>query len=369
MASYDQERSCLVVRIVFDGPALAGKTTNLKQLCELFPIEKRSEMYTPGSLKGRTMFFDWLEIDGGRKTQQSFRFQLLTVPGQVQRNYRRRPLIEMADVVVFVCDCDPEQLDETKRSFNTLRTHLKKRLPRKVPLVVQANKQDHPEALTPTEIREILKLDEWVPIITAVASAGDGVKDTITSAMRMAMKEAQQQMNDGVLMQGAMGASASTADDLFMAMLELEDGGEEENDPGSIPPASPSTDPDSALSSLDNLDGRGSNSDPPMTVAYEVSPPEFEPASLPDRNNLDDEPPHTVLGLGGVGGAADVEHVPMVEPIYYQEPTTRPAPPPDESVHGEFELDVHVEVEVDPSDEPTKPLPPKEPSGPRRRKS
>ena len=66
-----------------------------------------ARLYTPAELKGRTMFFDWLEVDGPPQGQAEIKFQLITVPGQVQRNYRRRPLVEMADVVVFVCDCTP----------------------------------------------------------------------------------------------------------------------------------------------------------------------------------------------------------------------------------------------------------------------
>src|SRR4028118_139966 len=100
MPSFDLARGCIVMKIVYDGPALAGKTTNLQKLCSMFPIERRSELFTPGALKGRTMFFDWLEIDGGKKGRHAYRFQLLTVPGQTQRSYRRRPLLQMADAVV-----------------------------------------------------------------------------------------------------------------------------------------------------------------------------------------------------------------------------------------------------------------------------
>ncbi len=226
MAAFDVERNCLIVRIVYDGPGFAGKTTNLTRLCELFPVEKRSEMYTPGALKGRTMFFDWLEIEGGRSGQQLFRFQLLTVPGQVQRNYRRRPLLQMADVAVFVCDCNPDQMEATKHSFRQLRTVLKQR-ETPIPLVVQANKQDHPEALTRDEIVRMLQLPPEVPIVFAVASVGDGVRETISTAVRLAMQEVRTQVAEG-LVPHVDSATVGTADDLFMSMLELEDTPEEE---------------------------------------------------------------------------------------------------------------------------------------------
>ena len=95
MASFDSERKCHVVRIVYDGPGFAGKTTNLKRVHEIIPPSRRSEIVTPAELKGRMMFFDWLEIEGPKHGGIGLRFQLITVPGQIERNYRRRPLVAM----------------------------------------------------------------------------------------------------------------------------------------------------------------------------------------------------------------------------------------------------------------------------------
>lgn len=237
MTAFDLERRCLVVRIVYDGPAFAGKTTNLRQLCVLFPVERRSEMFTPGSLKGRTMFFDWLEIDGGRKGKNAYRFQLLTVPGQVQRNYRRRPLLSMADAVVFVCDCSPENMPETKKSYAQLKSHLRARLPQVVPLVVQANKQDAPGALSPQEIARVLKLPEGVPVLSATASKGIGIRETVLAAVRSVVKVVEQQLAEHDV--GAFADSPDTADSLFMKMLELEDAHDEEAESPAEPPAEP----------------------------------------------------------------------------------------------------------------------------------
>jgi len=226
MTAFDNARQCLVVRIVYDGPALAGKTTNLRQICDTFPVERRSELFTPGALRGRTMFFDWLEIDGGQKGGTSYRFQLLTVPGQVQRNYRRRPLLQIADAVVFVCDCSPDALDETRRAFRQLKTHLRRRKPERVPLVVQANKQDTPGAIPLEEMARLLRLDPSVPLLPAVASSGDGVRETIRAAAAEAMKELERQWIE----QGGIALEESLfgAEELFNAMLQLEDTGIEE---------------------------------------------------------------------------------------------------------------------------------------------
>jgi signal recognition particle receptor subunit beta len=227
MPSFDLERGCIVVKIVYDGPALAGKTTNLQKLCSMFPLERRSELFTPGALKGRTMFFDWLEIDGGKKGRHAYRFQLLTVPGQTQRSYRRRPLLQMADAVVFVCSSAPEALPETKRSLAVLRRHLRAREEARVPLIVQANKQDAGDALTTEELARVLKLDPTVPVLPATASAAVGVRETLLAIVRAAARRVQEQLAGGEL--EAFSENPGTADDLFMAMLELEDAGDEDD--------------------------------------------------------------------------------------------------------------------------------------------
>lgn len=176
-----------MVRIVYDGPGFAGKTTNLQQVCELVSARKRTEMYTPAALKGRTMFFDWMEVEGPPISQTAVRFQLITVPGQIERNYRRRPLVEMADVVVFVADSTPEQIPDSMRTFARLRASMKRRLA-PLPFIVQANKQDHPEAVSPSRLRRKLKFGKDVPIVPAAAVEGRGVRETLAKAMRIGLQ-------------------------------------------------------------------------------------------------------------------------------------------------------------------------------------
>jgi len=183
MPSFDAARNCHIVRIVYDGPGVAGKTTNLQRICDVIPASRRSEMYTPAELKGRTMFFDWLEIDGPSQNGRALKFQLITVPGQVERAYRRKPLIEMADVVAFVCDSSPTQIPDTMRTFSRLRALMRRRKDQ-LPLVVQANKQDVEGAMSPEKLRKRLKLDDAVSVIPATAVNGGGVKETLMTAIR-----------------------------------------------------------------------------------------------------------------------------------------------------------------------------------------
>jgi signal recognition particle receptor subunit beta len=216
MASFDSERNCHVVRIVYDGPGFAGKTTNLKRVHEIIPPNRRSEIVTPAELKGRTMFFDWLEIEGPKHDGVGLYFQLITVPGQIERNYRRRPLIAMADVVVFVCDSSPAAIPDTQRTFARLRASIKRRT-EPVSLIVQANKQDVDGALNPAQLRRKLRLDGSIQMISANAAQGDGVRETLNEAMRVGVRS----------LKGAelvpLVAEFANADNLFDHVLTFED--------------------------------------------------------------------------------------------------------------------------------------------------
>jgi signal recognition particle receptor subunit beta len=226
MPVFDPIRRCLVARVVYDGPAFGGKTTNLQQINAFFPVERRSELFTPAALKGRTMFFDWLEIQAGKVGAYPLRIQLLTVPGQGERSYRRRPLLESADGVVFVCDSSFVHLPIAKKSYSQLRAALRKRLPRVIPVLIQANKQDKEDALPPEELGLALRVPSGVQVFGAKAAAGEGVKDMLVAAIRAVAVEVQQQIAEGKIHQ-IMGQS-QTADELFEVMLALEDEDEHE---------------------------------------------------------------------------------------------------------------------------------------------
>ena len=216
MASFDSGRGCYVVRVVYDGPGMAGKTTNLQKICELVPATRRGELVTPAQLRGRTMFFDWLEIDGPSRAPAPVKLQLVSVPGQIERNYRRKPLVEMADVVVFVCDASPAQIPETMRAFARLRGTLKQRK-KPIPVVVQVNKQDVEGALDPARMSKKLKLTEGTTVLPASASRGTGVKETLALATRHALQVLGRRELSPLV------AELSNPDALFDHVLTFED--------------------------------------------------------------------------------------------------------------------------------------------------
>ncbi len=216
MASFDRDRGCYVVRVVYDGPGMAGKTTNLQKICEFVPATRRGELITPAQLRGRTMFFDWLEIDGPSRAPAPVKLQLVTVPGQIERNYRRKPLVEKADVVVFVCDASPSQVPDTMRAFARLRGTLKQSK-RSVPVVVQVNKQDVAGALDPARMAKKLKLAEGTTVLAASAASGVGVKETLAMATRHALQVLGHKALEPLL------AELANPDALFDHVLTFED--------------------------------------------------------------------------------------------------------------------------------------------------
>jgi signal recognition particle receptor subunit beta len=211
----------LVVRVVYDGPAFSGKTTNVAGICRLMPATKRTEVYTPGALKGRTMFFDWLEVDVGVVGKLPVTCQVLSVPGQRARSYRRRPLVHSADAVVYVADSREHVWDETRRVHKLMRRYLRER-DEAVPYLVQANKRDADDAMPIASLRAALRLPAYVPLLPATASTGEGVLGTFGAAVKAALRFAQMQLSEhGV---AGLSGTAQSADQLFDALLSLEDG-------------------------------------------------------------------------------------------------------------------------------------------------
>ncbi len=220
MPVFDPLLRRLVARVVYDGPALSGKTTNVARICELLPVAKRTEVYTPGALKGRTMFFDWLEVDVGTVGAMPVTCQVLSVPGQRARSYRRRPLIRSADAVVYVADSREAALDETRRVYALMRRYLRERS-EAVPYVVQANRRDAEDAVPIASLRATLRIPAHVPVVSAVASTGEGVRETFNAAVKTALRFAHAQASARGL--AGIAGPAQNADELLDALLLLED--------------------------------------------------------------------------------------------------------------------------------------------------
>jgi signal recognition particle receptor subunit beta len=193
MAVFDREQNKIVARIAYDGPVMAGKTTNLRQLCSFFTTMRRGELFIPGEVNDRTLYFDWLQIEGGLVCGHGLRCQLVTVPGHLVLARRRAQVLSGADVIVFVCDSTPKGVKEARNRFRRLRNYLEQ-ASSYVSLIVQANKQDMPEALAPSRLAQEFELENEVPVIPARAGEGIGVRETAVVAIRAAANAIQKQI-------------------------------------------------------------------------------------------------------------------------------------------------------------------------------
>jgi signal recognition particle receptor subunit beta len=196
MPAFDSAERKIVVRVVFDGPGFAGKTTNVRRLHGFFTDRRRGDLVVPEEREGRTQLFDWMHLDGGLVHGYGLRCQLVTVPGQEILAKRRWRLLRTADVVVFVCDSTPTGLTEASRMFAMLREYLEHRWDGDLPLVVQANKQDLPGAMELSDVRSELGIGQEVPVVPATAETGVGVRETVVLAIRAAANRVQRLLLD-----------------------------------------------------------------------------------------------------------------------------------------------------------------------------
>lgn len=189
MPIYDPYEQRMAVRVVYDGVACAGKTTNLRQLCMLLAAQRSSEVHSPADLHGRTLYFDWMNVMAGVVCGFPLLCQVVSVPGQVVLTPRRRHLLATADVVVFVCESSEASVAAARAGL-ALYDEIARERGVRVPLVIQANKQDQPGALDGAALVHALGRD-GATVVEAIASEGIGVVDTFVGAVRSVARAIQ----------------------------------------------------------------------------------------------------------------------------------------------------------------------------------
>ena len=190
----------LTAKIVYYGPGLCGKTTNLQHVYDTLPGEGRGKMLSLATQTDRTLFFDFLPIDLGTIRGMKTRVQLYTVPGQVFYDATRKLVLRGADAVVFVADSQAPALESNKESFQNLIANLKEQGTdlSKIPHVIQWNKRDTPNALPVGILDKEINLFH-VPTFEACAMRGEGVKETLTGVARLVLKSLAEKYGGGVV--------------------------------------------------------------------------------------------------------------------------------------------------------------------------
>ena len=178
-------------KIVYYGPGLCGKTTNLKYIFERTAEEAKGKMISLATETERTLFFDFLPLSLGEIRGFRTRFHLYTVPGQVFYDASRKLILKGVDGVVFVADSQEERFEANIESLENLRQNLREQGfdPAKVPLVIQYNKRDLPNAVPLSELRESLNPDGKLQDFEAAAASGRGVFETLKALARLVLQE------------------------------------------------------------------------------------------------------------------------------------------------------------------------------------
>jgi len=185
----------LNLKIVYYGPALSGKTTNLQYIFEHSNPSVRGDLVSLKTREDRTIFFDFLQIELGQIQGLRPKFNLYTVPGQVLYEATRKLVLKGADGVVFVVDSQMARLADDIQSFQMLNRHLSElgMSPAQTPCVVQFNKRDMP-SLAPVPVMKRLFARDGTRSFESVATDGRGVFETLKAVINLVMAQAQRRL-------------------------------------------------------------------------------------------------------------------------------------------------------------------------------
>jgi len=176
----------LTIKLVYYGPALSGKTTNLQALHRLADAGTRGRLMTLETRDDRTLFFDMLPLTFASERQISVRLKLFTVPGQVIHSSTRRLVLQGADGVAFVADSQLAETENNAAAFLDLRENLRVNGMKvsQMPLVIQFNKRDLPAIRSDVELIDLAKRGRE-PVFPAVALTGEGVLETFVGLLHL----------------------------------------------------------------------------------------------------------------------------------------------------------------------------------------
>lgn len=182
----DFERKQIQLKIVYYGPGLSGKTTNLVAIHRICAPSNRGRLMTLETKDDRTLFFDLLPLHFESPSGVSITIKVFTVPGQVIHNATRKLVLQGADAVAFIADSRTSQVKENQESFINLKENLKENglNLKTMPLVIQFNKRDLPDIRSDAEI-DAMATKGREPVFKAIATKGTGVIETFLGLMEI----------------------------------------------------------------------------------------------------------------------------------------------------------------------------------------
>ena len=200
------------VKVVYYGPGMSGKTTNLEVVHQRAPDTNRGELTSISTDGDRTLFFDYMPLDLGTVAGMRTCFQIYTVPGQVYYNSTRKLVLQGVDGIIFVADSASSMLDQNIESLRNLEENLNEygKSLATLPHVVQWNKRDLPDAMSTEELNRLLNAN-GAPDFEAVANTGQGVFPTLKALAALVLKNIMQETSGGSKSASAAAAPAQPA--------------------------------------------------------------------------------------------------------------------------------------------------------------
>lgn len=180
MVQINFAQKSVTVKIVYYGPGMSGKTTNLEIVHQRAPEPNKGELTSISTDGDRTLFFDFMPLDLGTVAGMRTQFQIYTVPGQVYYNSTRKLVLQGVDGVIFIADSSASMLQENLESLANLEENLREygKDIEELPMVIQYNKRDLPDAMSVEELDQHLN-QRGAPSFEAIASSGQGVFPTL----------------------------------------------------------------------------------------------------------------------------------------------------------------------------------------------
>jgi signal recognition particle receptor subunit beta len=188
MAVINYSKKEISAKIVYYGPSLCGKTTNIQSIYTSVKPEQKGKLVSLATEADRTLFFDFLPIEIANIRGFKTRLHFYTVPGQVYYNSTRRAVLTGVDGLVFVADSQRDKMEENIESLNNLEENLNYygKSIKTIPMVIQYNKRDLPDVTPVVELDQILNQHGY-PSFEAVATTGEGVLETLTKITKMVL--------------------------------------------------------------------------------------------------------------------------------------------------------------------------------------
>jgi mutual gliding-motility protein MglA len=186
MVQINLDQREITLKIVYYGPALSGKTTNLQVVHHMLDPNVRGRLMILDTSDDRTLFFDLMPVYFKTKSGFTVKVKLFTAPGQVMHNSTRRIILQGADGVAFIADSQKNQMKANNESWRGMVANLKLNGvdAKEVPLVIQFNKRDLPEIRSDEEIEDVAQKGSE-PVFKAVAIQGKGVMETLEGVLRL----------------------------------------------------------------------------------------------------------------------------------------------------------------------------------------